>query len=130
MDNHKKTLGILYIVSAVLQTIAMVSIGLLGSLLAAFISSEEPDTQIPAFIISIIAWLPAVVVLFISVPTLIAGIALVARQSWAPLFAMIIGCFKLFSFPFGTALGIYAIWVYFEDKKTQVSFAENRPPNY
>ena len=129
MENHKKTLGILFIVSAVFQIIAMLVVGLFVTFVAGIISSEEPDAHIPAMIISLLSWLPAVVVLFVSVPSLIAGIALVSRQPWAPLMAMIVGCLKLFSFPFGTALGIYAIWVYFEDKKVSESFAVNRPPN-
>lgn len=42
---------------------------------------------------------------------IVAGWGLIARQSWARVLAIIFGCLALLSFPFGTALGIYTLWV-------------------
>jgi hypothetical protein len=61
--------------------------------------------------------LPYLIIIFFSIPTLIAGVGLLTKQRWATLFALIMGCLKLFSFPIGTAIGIYAIWIYSEDHK-------------
>jgi hypothetical protein len=47
----------------------------------------------------------------LSVLGIIAGCGLLARQPWARTMAIIFGCFALMSFPFGTALGIYTLWV-------------------
>jgi hypothetical protein len=42
---------------------------------------------------------------------LIAGWGLLERQPWARMLALVLGCFSLLDMPFGTALGIYTLWV-------------------
>jgi hypothetical protein len=39
------------------------------------------------------------------------------NKSWALTLLLVLGCFKLFSFPIGTAIGIYTIYVYSESNK-------------
>ncbi len=41
----------------------------------------------------------------------LAGYGLLQRESWARLLALILGFLSLFNIPFGTALGIYTLWV-------------------
>jgi zinc-ribbon domain len=40
-----------------------------------------------------------------------AGWGLLQRQPWARMLAIVLGCISLFDMPFGTALGIYSLWV-------------------
>jgi hypothetical protein len=42
---------------------------------------------------------------------IVAGWGLLERQPWARMMAIVLGCFSLFDMPFGTALGIYTLWV-------------------
>ncbi len=42
---------------------------------------------------------------------LITGVGLLTRQLWARILALVMGCISLINLPFGTALGIYTIWV-------------------
>jgi len=42
---------------------------------------------------------------------ILAGIGLLQRAGWARTLTLIIGVISLLSFPFGTALGIYSLWV-------------------
>jgi zinc-ribbon domain len=42
---------------------------------------------------------------------IIAGWGLLARQGWARMLAIVIGCIGLMDMPFGTALGVYTLWV-------------------
>lgn len=42
---------------------------------------------------------------------LIAGWGLMDRQPWARTLAIVLGCLSLLDMPFGTALGIYTLWV-------------------
>lgn len=42
---------------------------------------------------------------------IITGWGLLQRQPWARMLAIIFGCFSLLDIPFGTALGIYTLWV-------------------
>ena len=42
---------------------------------------------------------------------IIASWGLLERQPWARMLAIVLGCFNLLDMPFGTALGIYTLWV-------------------
>jgi len=46
-----------------------------------------------------------------SVIGLIAGWGLLQRAPWARMLAIVLGCVNLIHIPFGTALGIYTLWV-------------------
>lgn len=119
LDGHKKMLGILYVVTGSLSAVGMLILMAFLSVLFAVAASEvDPEDQKTMELVgALIQYLPIVVIIFFSIPSAIAGIALLMRKSWATLFALIIGCLKLFSFPIGTALGAYSIWVYAEEQK-------------
>jgi hypothetical protein len=42
---------------------------------------------------------------------IIAGYGLIQREPWARMLAIIMGVISLLEMPFGTALGIYTLWV-------------------
>lgn len=119
MESHKRILGILYIISGALQMIFIFGLSMFISTVLAFAMREvDPEQEvIIELITSIFQFLPAVIIIFFSIPAIIAGIGLLYKQSWALVLALILGCFKLFSFPIGTALGVYTIWVYVEQNK-------------
>jgi hypothetical protein len=116
MESHKRILGILYIISGAFQMILVFGLSMFITTILAFASSEiDPGKEVIFdFIARIFQFLPAVIIIFFSIPAIIAGIGLLYKQSWAMVLALILGCFKLFSFPIGTALGVYTIWVYVE----------------
>lgn len=123
LDSHKKVLGILYMISGTLTLLGMLVLNAFLSVIFTFALQEvEPEEQKTVeLLLSFLQYLPAFVILIFSIPTLIAGVGLLTRKSWATLFAMIVGCFKLFSFPIGTAIGIYSIWIYAEEQKMKSS---------
>jgi len=47
----------------------------------------------------------------VSVPSIIAGIGLLRRQSWARVLSIVLSVIHLFNIPFGTALGVYGLRV-------------------
>jgi hypothetical protein len=51
------------------------------------------------------------VFLIAAVLGLAAGWGLLQRESWARILAIVMGIFNLFDPPFGTAIGIYTLWV-------------------
>lgn len=63
-----------------------------------------------ATILSLIADILAVVFIIISVPSILAGMGLYKRKEWARVLTLILSVIEIFSFPFGTAIGIYSIW--------------------
>jgi hypothetical protein len=119
LDNHKKVLGIIYIITASLTIIAALFIRAIMSIVFgfAFDSMDEEERRIGELVMALVSVLPAVLIIFSGIPTLIAGIGLLTKQSWAVILSLIVGCLKLFSIPIGTAIGIYSIWIYAEDQK-------------
>lgn len=63
-----------------------------------------------ATILSLIADILAIVFIVISVPGILAGMGLYKRKEWARILTLILSVIEIFSFPFGTAIGIYSIW--------------------
>jgi ABC-type glycerol-3-phosphate transport system permease component len=43
--------------------------------------------------------------------TVLTGYALLTRQTWGRILAIVFAVLALFHFPLGTALGIYTLWV-------------------
>lgn len=57
----------------------------------------------------------------LSLPGLITGIGLLKMRPWARIAGIILGALNLFNVPFGTVLGIYALWVLL-NKDTEALF--------
>jgi hypothetical protein len=63
-----------------------------------------------ATILSLIADILAIVFIIISFPGILAGMGLYKKKEWARILTLILSVIEIFSFPFGTAIGIYSIW--------------------
>ena|ERR1041385_6457247 len=46
-----------------------------------------------------------------AVAGIIAGVGILQRAEWSRMLAIVLGCISLISVPFGTAIGIYTLWV-------------------
>ena len=119
LDTHKKVLGIIYVVTASLTLIIALFIRAVLAIIFdfAFEHANDEELRIKDFVLAMTSFVPALIIIFSSLPTMVAGIGLLLRQSWAPTFALVMGILKLISFPIGTAIGIYAIWLYAEEGK-------------
>lgn len=125
MDSHKRILGILYIISGSLQIMAwLILMAFFGVLLPFILERADPDDiEVIRWIFPFVRILIAVFVLLFAIPSIIGGVGLLNKKKWALTLVLILGCFKLFSFPIGTALGIYTIWVYVESTRNPVPAA-------
>ena len=119
METHKRILGILYIVSGSFQILLFLVITAIVGMILPFIINEAEiqDQWVVMWLIPIIRIVGAFIIIVFSVPSIIGGIGVLYQKKWALTLVMVLGCFKLFSFPIGTALGIYAIWVFAEDHR-------------
>lgn len=119
METHKRILAILYIISGALQIIGLLFVSLFMSFIIPFIMEEAgPDAEwVFVWLVPFIRIIAVVVILFFSIPSIIGGVGLLNSKSWALTLLLVLGCFKLFSFPIGTAIGIYTIYVYSESNK-------------
>lgn len=120
VESHKKILGIIYVIDAALTILGMLAMRAILEIVFGYAMDEAMDRDAERaidFVRAITGFLPATVIIFVGIPTLIAGIGLLARQSWGAMFGLIIGCLHIIWVPIGTAIGVYAIWIYSEDQK-------------
>ncbi len=119
MEVHKRILAILYIISGSLQILGMLFVTAFLSVLIPFIMEEAgPDAEwVFVWLVPFIRIIAVVIILFFAIPSIIGGVGLLNDKPWALTLLLVLGCFKLFSFPIGTAIGIYTIYVYSQDKK-------------
>ena len=124
MEAHKRILGILFTVSGILQILLLLALSVFVSTLFPIIfeHADVDDQWILVWVVPFISTIVTIIILLMSIPSIIGGVAILNNKKWGLPLVLILGCFKLFSFPIGTALGIYTIWVYTEDhkRKTQV----------
>jgi putative Mn2+ efflux pump MntP len=128
MDHHKKVLGIIYIITASLSILIMLLVSaFLGTLFEFIIdkAKEEDAELVLQAVRTLVTGVIWVVTIFVSIPSIIAGIGLLNKQRWALTLALILGCLKLISFPIGTAIGVYSIWVYTETTRLEKEQADN-----
>ena len=76
------------------------------------------------FITSIVGPAISIFLLILSIPEIIAGIAILKRKSWGRILGLIIAVLDLFNIPIGTAIGIYTLWVLLQDEVVQLFSAE------
>ena len=106
MRQHVPILGWCFIVYHGIVALVGIMIGLVVS--GAGVISGEREAM---FITGAVGALVAGFLIVISLPGIIAGIGLLKYRPWARILAIIIGVLHLLSFPFGTALGVYALYV-------------------
>ena len=114
MDLHVKVLAAFHIILGLL--------GLMGSLLVLLLfggtagiigatAPNDPDALLAVPIVGLIGGMIVMVMLTLSMPSIIAGIGLLKRRSWARILTIVLSVLNLINIPFGTALGIYGLWV-------------------
>lgn len=129
MHNHIRIVAILHIVFASL--VILVGMGLLALFggLAALVTIKEgtPDAMIGATVLGGIGMFLFVLMLVLSVPGLIAGIGLLRMRPWARILTIVVSALELLSFPIGTALGLYGLWVMLQPETERLLGNQLRP---
>lgn len=113
METHIKTLGILHIVLGGLGVLAALIVLLIFGGVAGLVGATSPveGAHVAVPILGAIGSFIIFVVLALSLPGLIAGIGLLQFRPWARILTIILSIFELIHVPFGTALGVYGLWV-------------------
>ena len=111
MQKHVTILAWLHIVSSVVGI--MVAMLLFTAIIGGgLISGDSEAIAITAIVGTSLAFMLSV----FSVPGIIGGIGLLYMKPWARILVLILGFLQLLNFPFGTALGIYTIWILMKDE--------------
>ena len=114
MAAHVRILGILNIVLGSLGLIfgifALIFLGGIGAI--AGIAADQPSDAVLALpILGGIGLLVFLLIAVFTAPCIIAGIGLLKFRPWARTLTIVMSAFNLLNVPFGTALGIYGLWV-------------------
>lgn len=105
MEKHIHIVASLHIGFSILGIL----IGAVFFIVLYFIGDIAGDEQVK-LVFTIIANVLIIMIVFLSLPGIIAGIGLFKRKEWARILTLILSVLDLFNIPFGTALGIYSIW--------------------
>lgn len=123
MRDHIRLLGILNIVwSSISIAIALIILlvfgGLAGVLGIAGVANGDNSSGglLVAPFLAVIGFFVVALLCIVSLPALIGGIGLVKFASWSRVLMIVVSVLHLISFPFGTALGVYGLWVLLHDQ--------------
>jgi hypothetical protein len=108
---------VLFIVWGLLTTLVGVSTLALGVAAVALIASaSRGGGGFAAGVTAVVFTTLAVIAILWGAAHVVVGVPLRRRQPWARLLALMLGSVDLLLLPFGTALGIYALWVLLNEK--------------
>jgi hypothetical protein len=111
MKKHIELLGILHLVYSSLA----LAVGAFCFILLSGIGFLAHDALVMS-ILGTIGMVVCILIAVIAIPGIIAGIGLLKMKSWARIVALTVGCLNLIDIPFGTALGVYTLWVLLNDE--------------
>jgi hypothetical protein len=106
-------LGVLFIVWGLLTALVGVSTLALGVGAVALIASASRagDGQIAAGLAAAVFTTLALIALLWGAAHVVVGVPLRRHKSWSRIAALLLGSVDLLLLPYGTALGVYALWI-------------------
>lgn len=107
---HLRLLGILWLAYSAVSAVGGFVLFILANTLFVHLPEISGQPAATAWLHPFLAGI-AIFVLVKSAAGFIAGWGLVQRESWARIVSLVLAFFSLFNIPFGTALGIYTLWV-------------------
>jgi hypothetical protein len=119
MATHVKVLGWLYLIGNGLMLLFAVLGGGLAAVLG--LASGSADGAAVGGIMGVLA----VVFALMAVPGMAIGWGLLNYKSWARILGIAFGILNLINIPIGTIIGIYSLWVLFNEQVAQ-SFRQGR----
>ena len=119
MASHVDFVGVLFIVWGLLTTLVGVSTLALGVGAVALITSASRGGGAGGFAAGVTAALfatLAIIAILWGSAHVVVGVPLRRHRPWARLMALMLGSVDLLLLPYGTALGVYALWVLLNEK--------------
>jgi hypothetical protein len=111
VKEHVRLLGILWLALSTLTAVGAVVLFIVANtIFAPGGPAMRPDGGAPQFLHPLLSFI-AVVLLIKAAAEFAAGWGLLQRERWARVLTLVVAFLALFNIPFGTMLGIYALWV-------------------
>jgi hypothetical protein len=112
METHVKVLAVLHIVLGAIGVLIGVGVFLVMGGVAGLVHMDgDSDAAEVIPILGAVGGFVLILFLVLSVPGIIAGIGLLSFQPWSRILTIVLSVLDLLSIPFGTALGVYGLWV-------------------
>lgn len=114
LNSHLRTLGILWLVYGVLLAFNVVGLWFVGRMVIPAVLSNIPGFPYSPPIEHLIRggiFIASGILFLQTALAFITAWGLLERQSWGRIVGIVAGIFALIRIPFGTALGIYTLWV-------------------
>jgi hypothetical protein len=131
MRNHILALAVLNIVWGSLSALgALIVLLVFGGIMSVvgLATQHDPESGMIAIpIIGIIGGIIFVVLAISAIPAIVIGFGLLRLASWARVGGIVLSAVHLMSIPFGTALGIYGLWVLMS-REAMAVFSPNPEP--
>jgi|SRR6516225_2418483 hypothetical protein len=109
---HVRLLGILWLALSALNAVVGLVLLIIGTMMVPHLESLG-QLPLPGDFFTTLLGVIGIAVLVKAVAGFAAGYGLLKREHWARVLTIVLSFLALFNFPFGTALGIYGLWVLF-----------------
>jgi hypothetical protein len=119
MPSHVDFVGVLFIVWGLLTTLVGISTLALGAAAVALMTSASRDGGSSGFaagLTAVVFTTLAIIAILWGSAHVIVGVPLRRRRPWARMLALALGSVDLLLLPYGTALGVYTLWVLLNEK--------------
>ena len=112
LDRHLHTLGTLWIVIGGLFAIPAIALMAIGGTTHFVLHNREP---FGATLGPLLFYILGGSFVILAAGGICVGLGLIQRRPWARIAALVLGVLAIFHPPFGTALGVYTLWVLLAD---------------
>lgn len=128
MEKHIKLVAVLNIVYRCILTIGSIVLFILAALFGRIMDffgrrgdlrAEDIPREI-FDIVPIIMVVVGVIIAIVSVVAIVGSIGMMKRKEWGRIVLIVVSFFNLMHVPLGTALGVYTLWVLFNDEIVRI----------
>ena len=110
VQEHIRLLGILWLAFSAMNALTGVILFILANTLFVHIGAISGEPAATSWLHPFLSFMGVLIFIKGGVGFL-AGWGLLQRESWARMLTIVLGLLALLSIPFGTALGVYTLWV-------------------
>jgi len=121
-QEHNRFVGLAHVGYAGLHVLMMIaSLAVVGFMFENIYSrSQEMGGPPPPAFLGVILVFAGIFNIVTTIPSIVAGYALLKRRPWAKVAGIVGGVVAAMSFPIGTAVAVYTFWFLFSDVGKQV----------
>jgi hypothetical protein len=111
-EEHNKAVGICHLAYGGISALMMFAmLFFMGAILGLIPEGGPPISIVMLMFLFMTAW-----TLILTMPSFIAGYAVLKHKSWARTASIVAAVIETLSFPFGTAVAFYSFWFMFSDE--------------